>query len=170
MRENFDILAYLMGKQAGEGGGGGGGYGYTKLAEQDFTVNTSSTSETSVGTINAGASAWTSDKIVYVRIRDKAGKRLGYWFGVDQFYVNVNPANHVASSVTPATWTFGYYIDGTFKFNNTKVGIYTTTLNDAGNFTISAKYNGTYGTINGEYHVEVYALDWPDGVSPFATS
>lgn len=146
---------------------GGGGYGYTKLAEQDFTVNTSSTSETSVGTINAGASAWTSDKIIYVRVRDKAGKRTGYWLGIDQFVVNINPANHSTVTVTPSSWSFGYASDGTFKSINSRIGVYAATLNSAGDFSISAKYSGTYGFINGEYHVEVYALDWPDGVSPF---
>ena len=37
-----------------------------------------------------------------------------------------------------------------------------------GTITLKVKYNATYGTIDGTYHVEVYTLEWPDNVSPFA--
>lgn len=164
---NFDILAYLMGKQAGGGGGGGGGYGYTKLAEQDFTVNTSSTVATDIGTIACGSEAITSDKMLYVRVRDKAGKRAGYFLGADQLYVDVNSANHTGGTITPITSTLGYDSNGTFKSTTTRCGVYSNQLSSDGNLTITAKYNSNYGTLDGTYHVEVYLLDWPDGVSPF---
>lgn len=169
MADGFDIVSYLMGKEAGSQPPEPtpGGFGYTKLAEQDFTVNTSSTTQTNVGTIACGSEAITSDKMLYVRVRDKAGKRAGYFLGVDQLYVNVNPANHTSGSPAPLTTCLGYDSNGTFKSALSKYGVYSNQLLDDGNLYITAKYNGTYGTINGEYHVEVYLLDWPDGVSPF---
>lgn len=166
MNKDFDILAFLMGKQAG-GGGGGGGYGYTKLEEADFTVNTSSTSEASVGTIEAGAGAYTSGKMLYVRVRDKAGKRPGYYFGTDVLYINAYPANHSTTNTSStAAWTVGYLSDNTFKVGSTKYGVYTTSLYNDGRLTVASKYSSSYGTVDGTYHVEVYLLDWPDGVSP----
>jgi hypothetical protein len=172
MRENFDILAYLMGKQAGgePPGPTPGGYGYTKLAEQDFTVITSSTTQTDVGTIACGSEAFTSDKMLYVRIRDKAGKRPGYFLGVDQLYVNINSANHTNGTIVPSTSLLGYDSNGTFKSTTTRNGVFSNQLSSDGKLTITAKYNSSYGAIDGTYHVEVYLLDWPDGVSPFATS
>lgn len=172
MADGFDIVSYLMGKQAGgePPGPTPGGYGYTKLAEQDFTVITSSTTQTDVGTIACGSEALTSDKMLYVRIRDKAGKRPGYFLGVDQLYVNVNPANHTVGSTAPLTSSLGYDSNGTFKSGTTRNGVFSNQLSSNGKLPITAKYNSIYGAIDGTYHVEVYLLDWPDGVSPFATS
>ena len=173
MRENFDILAYLMGKQAGgqPPGPTPGGYGYTKLAEQDFTVNTSSTTQTDVGTIDCGSEAVTSDKILYVRVRDKAGKRPGYFLGTDVFFINANPANQSAATISgPPGWTAYYLENNTFKAGTTKYGVYAYQLYANGRITVSSKYSSGIGIVNGTYHVEVYLLDWPDGVSPFATS
>lgn len=152
---------------------GGGGYGYTKLAEQDFTVNTSSTSETSVGTINCGTAAWTKDKILYVRVRDKAGPRPGYFLETDNYVVNHYATNPDANSnslilrcVTRKNTSGTPY--GTQ--NNTSTGVYPSKIDSDGTLTIKAKYSSsTSGTIDGTYHVDVYLLDWPDGVSPFTT-
>lgn len=147
---------------------GGGGYGYTKLAEQDFTVNTSSTSETSVGTINAGASAWTTAKIVYVRVRDKAGKRDGYFFGVDRFFINPNPSWHTPTSMIIGSPIIIRYDNSVFRAASNSQGVYPSEIAINGDIPIKARYNAVNTlTINGTYHVEVYALDWPDGVSPF---
>lgn len=150
---------------------GSSGYGYTKLAEQDFTVNTSSTSETSVGTISCGSEAYTSDKMLYVRVRDKAGRRNGYLYGGDYIVANPNPAdgNNTSFSTCAAVLISvngsGHSIVG----QSSKMGVYAKTIATNGDISICAKYNGSYGAINGTYHVEVYLLDWPDGVSPFTT-
>lgn len=240
MREDFDILAYLMGKQAGGGGGGGditvesksisangtytaptgkayspvtvsvpnsyaagdegkvvsngtlvaqgsdtatqngtvdttlinslnvnvsggSGYGYTKLAEDDVEVNTTSTTQTIVKTLSCGLSAYTTDKLLYVRIRDKAGKRNGYYFGSDSFYSNkgISTAN-----IRGVLW---YTVDssGAVKVESSNAGIYPNYLYGNGNLDIAARYFNSPGIINGTFHVEVYLLDWPDGVSPF---
>lgn len=142
---------------------GSSGYGYTKLAEQDFTVNTSSTTQTDVGTIACGLSAYTTEKLLYVRIRDKAGKRNGYYFGSDSFYSN---RGNGTATIRGIVW---YTVDssGTTKVNSSNAGIYPNYLYANGNLDIAAKYSNTPGTINGTFHVEVYLLDWPDGVSPF---
>lgn len=138
---------------------GGGGYGYTKLAEQDFTVNTSSTAETIVGTIPVSNPM--PHAMLCVCVKDKAGKRNGYFFESIRMRVsgyhltNCVYAVENSGTVLESTGTNGVYLSG-----------YTN-----GAVVISSKYNSSFSkTIDGTYHVEVYALDWPDGVSPFATS
>lgn len=142
---------------------GGGGYGYTKLAEQDFTVNTSSTSATEVGSINVpGLYQIYNDKskIVYVRVRDKAGQRSDYFFGTDNYLLQPVVIRFVLATVNGAPYNYG----------NKSAGVYVTSIDSDSNVVLTSTYNvNTSKTINGTYHVEVYALDWPDGVSPFAT-
>lgn len=147
---------------------GGSGYGYTKLAEQDFAVNTSSTTETDVGTINCGADAWTKNKVLYVRVRDKAGARDNYFCGSDSYVINA----YVGTSTSSLTGIMKSIIkknSGTsYNTGSSSAGVYPTKIADTGLLTIRAKYSSSNsGTIDGTYHVEVYTLDWPDGVSPF---
>lgn len=143
---------------------GGAGSSYKLLKSAEFTVNTSSTSETDVGTVAAGSAAYTSDKIIYVRVRDKAGHRNGYWYGNDAWLLNSSPAK---GSTLNATAFAVLGISQADAAVSSKYGVYPTVMASDGTITIKAKYNSTYGTINGTYVVEVYALDWPDKVSPF---
>ena len=146
---------------------GGGGFGYTKLAEQDITVNTSSTTATQEGTINApGAYAAVHDnrnKLLYVRIRDKAGPRNGYFLGSDAFYPTESLTARIAYVIKD---------NGTYSVISSQYGVYPdSSVASTDNIKIYSRYSSTSsGIINGVYHIEVYLLDWPDGVSPFATS
>ena len=159
----FDPISFLLGSKAG----GGGSSPWTKLAEQDFTVNTSSTSVRDVGTINCGDAVWTSAKIVYVRVRDKAGKRDGYFLGTDSFFINPNTAASTPYSiVTPIIIR---YINNEFKTASNTQGVYPSEIQSNGDIPIKSKYfSSITSTINGIFHVEVYTLEWPDNVSPFA--
>lgn len=142
---------------------GSSGYGYTKLAEDDVEVNTTSTTQTVVKTLSCGLSAYTTAKLLYVRIRDKAGKRNGYYFGSDSFYANVGVAT---ANIRGVLW-YAVNSSGADKVASSNIGVYSHYLYEDGNLSIAAKYSDTAGTINGTFHVEVYLLDWPDGVSPF---
>ncbi len=47
-------------------------------------------------------------------------------------------------------------------------GVYAYSVMNSGNVRIYQRYNATYSlTIDGTYHVEVYKLTYPDGISPF---
>ena len=161
----MDMLSYLLGKQAG---GSGGSSPWTKLAEDDFTVSTSSTSATEVGTISCGAAAWTDAKMVYVRVRDKAGKRNGYFLGTDSFFINSRKPNGSTVRLTNMPTVFtrvesgGYYASA-----NSTNGVFPNSIESNGDIPIYAKY-ASGATIDGTFHVEVYTLEWPDNVSPFA--
>lgn len=149
---------------------GGAGSSYKLLKSAEFTVNTSSTSEIFVGTITVNG-GWTKDVIIYVKVRDKAGKRNGYFRGSDCFVNNFYAANGVTSGPTPVRICDGVDADGKFVQSTSNYGVYLSSYSnstgDVATATIRAKYNSTYGTINGTYVVEVYALSWPKDDSPF---
>lgn len=150
------------------GGGGGGGSSYTLLASKEYEVSTTSTSETTVGTFTVEGS-YTKDYIVYVKVRDKAGKRNGYWRGGDFWFVNNFAANGSTSTLT----TYGKiiifpYASGVYSTASTSSGVYPYSIDKNGTITINSRYNSAHGTIDGTFVVEVYALKWPNDDSPFA--
>jgi len=159
----FDVPSFLLGKQFG---GGGGGSAWTKLAEQDFTVSTTSTTATDVGTISVpglGDIVAAKNKIIYVSVRDKAGKRAGYCLGSDSFQIDAHllgvyyRAIQIGQSVAVQSGTSMY-------------GVFCAVMNGSSTeVAIKARYSASWSqTIDGTYHVEVYTLEWPDNVSPYA--
>lgn len=142
------------------------------LATKEITVSTTATSAASAGTLSVPA-AKDSTKIIYVRIRDKAGRRPGYFYGSDVFFQNVNAANGSTSAMTAAARFIhrystssqqAMYVGGT----TTGYGVYAYSINNSGTVNIYRRYNSTNSlTIDGTYKVEVYAIDYPDGISPF---
>lgn len=148
----------------------GGGSSYAKIASQDFTVNTTSTSAASVGTMSLGSTAWTAAKIIYVRIRDKAGARNGYFVGSDNYIFNYIAANGATTSqVVAARQVYNKNTSGVWGSSGSTYGVYVNGIDSDGTLTISARYNSSSSrTINGTYNVTVYALDYaPEQGNPF---
>ena len=163
--------------------GGGGGSSYTLLASEDFVVSTTSSSSTQVGHIELPASAFTSGSIIYIKIRDKAGARAGYYLGSDIFGFNTTVANgntnnfsHFVGMQLQYT-SEGKYQDiyNTQGYEYTSYGIFPTvlrTLNGIFGVTINSKYSSSAttatGTIDGTFNVQVYLLDYaPNQGNPF---
>ena len=149
-----------------------GGSSYTLLGYKEVTVNTSSTSSTTIDTINIGSDAYSSSYVIYVKVRDKAGIRNGYFVGSDNWYINADAANgsttYNAQGVTMSTG----YKNSTFQRNattgTTGYGVTTGNISPAGVVDIRVKYNSNLGTLNGTYRVEVYKLDYaPNQGNPF---
>lgn len=158
----------------GTASGGGGSSAWTKVAEKSYTVNTTSTSTTTIETWETGHSEiWTSGKWVYVRVRDTAGKRDGYFYGSDQYFYNLHVVNGDASSdVSTALRTTIRYSSGAFAvYASTGVtgyGVYADILYTDGRIRMRRRYNsGNSLTINGTYKVEVYLLEPAGGVPIF---
>ena len=162
-------LAYANGVLL-TGTASGGGSGWTFLGSTTLTVNTTSTSAASAGTFSTSAAAFTKAKIIYVRVRDKAGPREGYFYGSDAFFINLNVANG-------STSTYSYAARSGFFYNSSKqwasasasYGVYGYSVSSAGTITVRRRYNSSYGTINGNFLCEAYAIDFPDGKNPFDT-
>ena len=141
-------------------------YGYTLLGTKEVTANTTSTSATSLDNITI-SSAWTQAKIIYVRIRDKAGKKLGYFYGSDNWFLNYNLANDSTSAITTAARLITRYTTSSqWGAYTGAYGVYAYDINSSGRVRIYTRYNNTNTlTINGTYTVQVYALEWPDNVN-----
>lgn len=159
----------------GTSSGGGGDSAWTKVTEKSYTVSTTSTSTSTIETWATGHSElWTSDKWVYVRVRDTAGKRDGYFYGSDSFFYNTTVANDSssASSIVTALRTTIRYSSDTFAVQSstgaTGYGVYADMLYSDGRIRMRRRYNsGNSLTIDGTYKVEVYLLDPAGGVPIF---
>lgn len=139
------------------------------LGSTQITTSSTSTSATSVGRITL-PEAYTSAKVILVRVRDQAGKRDGYFYGSDSWFLNYQAANGGTSTLTYAgrmihrVTTAGAY--ATYPAaTTTGYGVYGYSITSAGVVNIYQRYNSNYSlTINGTYTVEVLALDYvPNG-------
>jgi len=151
---------------------------YSLITSQEYAIsNFTTTSATSHATINLGSSYYTSNKIIYVKVRDKAGPRNGYFVGCDAYYFNYYAANNSTTTLAvrpivihrcSSSGAFTSYATG----SNTGYGVYPNSITSAGALGIYKRYSSTYSlTIDGTYVVEVYALDFaPTAGNPFSYS
>lgn len=154
---------------------GGGSSNWTLLHQEDISANTTGTSAASLKSITGVTGSWDESKIIYVRVRDKAGPRAGYFYGSDSFFINWQKANGSTTAPTTAgriihrytsSNTWGEYVGAT----TTGYGVYGYDINSSGRVRIYQRYSSSYSlTINGTYRVQIYSLTYPDGKSPFNT-
>ena len=148
---------------------GGGGSSYSLVTSAEFTVNTSSTSWATVGTISAGSSVYTSNKLLYIKIRDKAGPRTNYYYGSDIFLANWYPAVESTSQLTvSAVLVYSLNDSGKYGAVSSNYGICLDKIKSNGDMALRVRYNSSNShTINGTFKVDVYLLDWPNNQTPF---
>lgn len=142
---------------------------WTLLGSTELAVNSTDTSAGSAGSITIGSEAVDKSKIIYVRIRDKAGKRAGYFLGSDNFIINYRKANNSTSSCTTmARVVHSYNTSNAYVISGSAYGVYAYSVTSAGKINIYRRYNSSYSlTINGTYTIEVYSLTYPDGKSVY---
>ena len=140
---------------------------WTKVAETTYQVSTTGTSIATVATWATGHSEiWTDSKWVYVRIRDTAGKRAGYFYGSDQLFV-VYPTT-ATSTTLAARFSLRYTSSGDYGATISSYGVYADALYSDGSIRIRKRYHSSNSlTIDGTYKVEVYLLDPAGGVPIF---
>lgn len=139
---------------------------WTKVAETSYQISTTSTSVSTVATWETGHSEiWTTEKIVYVRVRDTAGQRAGYFYGSDNFFTGTFLETANSSGVRSIIYTNSSGVYGKSVNNSTSgYGVYADTIYDNGSLRIRQRYHSNNSlTINGTYKVEVYLLDMPTG-------
>lgn len=149
--------------------GGGGGSNWTLIASGTLTVNTTSTSAGSAGTIECGSTAWTANDVIWVHIRGQSGKRNGYFYGSDAIFVNYRAKNGSTSSDSvPAIQYIRVDSGGTYTCATGSYGVYAYSITTGGTLTVRRRYNSTNTlTINDKFDVEVYKLTLPTGKTLF---
>lgn len=150
------------------------GSSYKLIASKEVTVSTTSTSAASCTTLALGSSNYNGDKIIYVKVRDKAGKRAGYFYGSDAFFFNYQAKNGSTSAITYAARSCHRYsssgVWGSYNgATTTCYGVYGYSITSDGTLNIYQRYNSNYSlTINGTYVIEAFVLNTDDGTSPYA--
>lgn len=162
-------------------GGGGNTSSYELVGSDEVTISTSSSTFTYYLDIIPTKSVHTADKIVYVKVRDKAGMRAGYAYGSDTFFIDLRVMNGNTPSLINIAPRMIYACDSSLKFINvnsansvgtgtTANGVYAGALAASGAVRIGAKYSSNTttgsGIIDGTFSVEVYLLSWPNDISP----
>lgn len=159
----------------GTASGGGGSSSWTLVASTSYQVSTTSTSAASLGSFNTGTNdIYTSDEVLFVRIRDTAGKRNNYFYGSDTYIYNKYPfeggnsnISSVGMSCVLKVNSSGKYIIKYYAASNC-YGIYANSVATNGIIGIYSRYNSSNsGTIDGTYSVEVYLLAPPTNAPIF---
>ena len=149
----------------GTGSGGGGGSNWVLLASEEVEVSTTSTSAQEVATIQLNNTP-VKDDIIWVHVRDKAGKRNGYYYGGDgTFLIDVDSTWPTVGN--PPIYAI-YYNSNNYAMSSNRYGIYPYTINQYGVLQINSRYSSTSTlTINGTYKIDVYKLDPASGMTMF---
>lgn len=144
------------------------GGGVTLITSQEFNVSTSSTTATNLGNVTGTQAAYTNNAIIYVRVRDKAGKRQGYFYGTDSFFINNKTSGGFNQGIRQcATYTTNDTFTLQQSTQTSGYGVYPTIIYTS-NMAMYTRYDSTYtGTINGTYVVDVYSITTPDGNTPY---
>lgn len=139
---------------------------YTLLSTQDVTISTTSTSATWKAAAYLNSSYFSDAQIIYVKIRDNAGPRNGYFIGSDCYFFNYQAASGSTSAVDQAikmihrktsAGAFMSYGAGT----TIGYGVFASYFANTGQIDIYSRYNSTYSlTINGSYNIQVFALSY----------
>ena len=144
---------------------------YEKIYSGTVTASTTSTTFINVATLQLGTEAWRRDRILYIKIRDTAGRRNSYFYGSDSWYPNFNAGQGSTSTVSNCPCIY-YRTSSTGAVLSTSAsavssyGVMPYQLTSAGELSIRARYSSSNSlTINGTFSVEVYLIRWPDSDS-----
>ena len=142
---------------------GGGGSSFSLLYSSEVNVTTSSTTNTAVTSLSTGVTFDTT-KVYMVSVRDKAGKRNGYYFGTDTYFLPITATN------TTVAVFMTFYVDsnGEVKWTQTAYGVFLYRYyrgNNMGQIDINSRYNSSYGTIDGTFTIKLYEVAIPNALT-----
>lgn len=148
-----------------------GGSNYTLLASEEIEYSNSAYQQDKlVKKIDLDSSAFDKNKIIYVIVKDKAGKRAGYFLGNHAFFINNSDANNYSNEIYSINTSIVYDSNSKYQARSrlgAGYGVYGRTLSKTGLEIYSYYRNTDSGIINGTYKVEIYALDYPNGANLF---
>ena len=157
----------------------GGTSSWTLVAQSEFTANITNTGTATItgADVEFSLSDVTNSQMWYVRVRDKAGKRNGYFYGSDSFFFWTDVSSGIGSVGIRACLACGSSGTMTVQTSNGGTvygfegyGIYLSgNGHDVPYLQMGGRYNSSMtGTINGTFKIELYKLAWPDNISPFS--
>ena len=153
------------------------GSSFTKIYENTYTINTTSTTSTVTAYISIDnltslvPNIYTNNLGIYIRIRDQAGKRNGYFYGTDTFCTRTDYQGEggayqyfgmpIGYSYVSGTGTSPYYVafagGGVYPAD---IYLYPS-ANNMMYIDIYQQYKNF--TINGTFKVEVFVFTSPEG-------
>lgn len=150
---------------------GGGGSSWELLGSTEITTAGTSTQNTSVGSISGLSGLWDGDAVIWVRVRDKAGKRAGYFYGSDAMFFNYMARNESTGTLSSCPKAVHRYTTSSALacyYSGTGYGVFGYSITSAGKVNIYRRYNSSNSlTIDGTYSVEVYKLSLANGEKVF---
>lgn len=147
---------------------GGGASPLTLIDERTVAVSTTSTQAATAATITNSALS-TKDKIIWVHVRDTNGKRDGYFYGSDTFFINYQKGNGSTSTfTTPTVNCLRVTTAGLYASTVGQYGVYGYSISNAGALIVRRRYNSNYSlTIDGDFKITTYTIDLPSGLYLF---
>lgn len=140
------------------------------LFSGEVTDSYDQTTAAAAKTCACGSVAYTSSGILYIKVRDKAGKRNGYFYGTDVFLFNRNPAEGSTSTKSLSSNSQGG-VSVTYRYADNAMstysayngyGLYGYSVSSAGNVVVRHRYNASYSlTIDGTYLIDIYLITGP---------
>lgn len=153
----FQNLLQIVLEHAGEGGGNS----FEKVAETEYEVSTTSTTEASVGTFSIPN--FDRNLFYIVEVVDEEGKRSGYFYETIVFFIWDSFASRKLTYNITTSSTGNISISA----STNSYGVYAKSIDNSGIVTISKRYNSNSSlTIDSTYKVNVYKVTLPDGMNP----
>lgn len=114
-------------------------------------------------------SIWNTDKILWVHVRNHAGKQTNKFFFSESFFINVSSANgNNNGSTTDRVSSVVIGLQGnTFVSTSSAYGIALSTVYPSGKLEMKGRYSSSYGSIVGTFDVSVFLITPPDGIILF---
>lgn len=153
----YDVTAFAEAVVNVSGGGG-----FTLLYSGEVEASTTSTSVSTIETLENISGIWDIDVIIYVKIRDKAGPRANYFYGTDSFILRDTTASPNSDSLKFVRFMTSSAMSYTTVSGTSGFGVYPRTIYADNKIDIAARYNQTSSkTIDGTYTIEIYKIAYP---------
>ena len=168
----MDLIREALLGGSGGGGGGGGGDAWQQIFHAEKAYSTTVTSKTLQETITTLVDSFKTPNVwIWIHIRDKAGKRAGYFYGSDTIYFKAEPT-YPSSSFNLGGYVMYVVVNDSGNYEgstadssgNYVYGVYGTVDGSYG-LRLYTRYNASNSkTIDGTYVVDVYLLTPPDPI------
>lgn len=142
---------------------GGGGSAWTKIFDDEITLSTTDTTATLVKSYDVSDYIGSST-LIYVKIRDKAGKRTLHFYGTDAYVTEPDgiglPMGRIAQTWIRQNDSNASILNSAHRDDT--YGIFAWNVDVDKQLNIYSRYNSDLSrTIDGDYTIEIFTIDFP---------